>query len=288
LKLQQIGLVLLAGVSLGSSVVLVRVGLGEVPPMVFIILRYVVTTLAFMITFLAMRRSFPTSRRVWTDILIAAVLNTAAPIILFTYALEYISSGVFGILLSLYPLMTAIGAHLLLEHEKLNALRIVGMIIALAGAVLLVLTGTTGLVGQSDLRGHLMVIIGVVLGAAGVIFVRARLTEQDGLVVTAGQIAFTLPMVLPFALAGPTLHLATITPLGWFAVAFSGIIGSYLGYFLLFVLIQRYGATSGALPGYVMPVVSTLLGALLLGEVVDGPLLGSAALVLMGVFLVSV
>jgi drug/metabolite transporter (DMT)-like permease len=143
-------------------------------------------------------------------------------------------------------------------------------------------------VGQSDLRGHLMVIIGVVLAAAGVIFVRARLTKQDGLVVTAGQIAITLPIVLPFALAGPALHLTAISSLGWFAVLFSGIIGSYLGYFLLFVLIQRYGATSGALPGYVMPVVATILGALLLGEVVDLTLLGSAALVLTGVFMVSV
>ena len=114
-----------------------------------------------------------------------------------------------------------------------------------------------------------------------------RLPDQDSMVVTMGQVVVSLPIVIAFALFEPRPDLAALEFMDWFSIAWAGLVGSYLGYLLLFVLLKRYGATSGALPGYVIPVISMLLGAVLLDEVITAPLIIGALLVLAGVFLVS-
>lgn len=284
----EIVLVLLAGLALGSNVVIVRMGIGEIPPMTFTLLRFSTTLVAFALTLALTRRKLALGRRVWLDIVIAGITNTAIPVIAFTYSLQHISSGVLGVLMALYPMLTAVLAHFFFaDHERLTVLRIVGLVLGLSGSLLLVLTGTTGLGTQGSLIGYGLALIGVVMGAFSVIYMRKRLAGADSIVVTAGQVLASVPMVIPFVVMEPRITLTAIPAMGWFAILLTGLVGSYAGYLLLFVLIKRYGATSGALPGYVIPVVSTVLGALLLDEQITVMLVIGAALVLTGVFLVS-
>ncbi len=296
---RRLGLILLAGLSLGSSAVMVRVGIQEWPPLLQVLLRFALTMLLFALALGVARRALPRDPAAWRDIAISGLSNTAVPVIAFTLALQYISAGVFGVLLALYPLLTAVLAHLLLAHEKLTRWQAAGLALAFGGTLLLVLTGTTGLGAAGDLRGHLLTLAGVVIAAAGLVFTRARLQAHDSLVVTAGQVAVSLPVIALAILAAPLAPdglagsaggaglLAAITWRGWLSVIYSALAGSFAGYLLLIILTRRYGATAGALPGYLMPVVSGLLGALLLGEVISLPLVGSAALVLVGVVMVG-
>jgi drug/metabolite transporter (DMT)-like permease len=202
---------------------------------------------------------------------------------------------VLGILMALYPLLTAVLAHFAFDHERLTLRRLSGLALGLSGALVLVLTQTTGLeedhtagIGGGSLQGYLLAAVGIILGSVSVIYMKRRLSEEDSIVVTAGQVLFSLPLVIPFALAGPALRLDEISSLGWFVIIYTALLGSYLGYLILFVLLKRYGATSGALPGYVIPVVAALGGAVLLGELITVELAIGAVLVLLGVFLVSV
>jgi drug/metabolite transporter (DMT)-like permease len=301
LNYTQIGLILLAGFALGSNVVMIRLGMekADLPPMLLVSLRFAITTLAFATTLITLRRKVPRSPRVWFDLIIAGIGNTAIPVIAFTYALAYISSGVLGILMALYPMLTAVLAHFAFEDERLSPRRLSGLALGLSGALILVLTGTTGLEVGGDLRGYLLASVGIILGSVSVIYMKRRLSDEDSIVVTAGQVLFSLPLVIVLALIAPdvpvtsplyeaAMPLNVITATGWLVIIYTALVGSYLGYLILFVLIKRYGATSGALPGYVIPVVAGLMGAVLLGEIINPPLVLGAALVLMGVFLVSV
>lgn len=284
---RQIGLIALAGIALGSNIVVVRLGIGQIPPMTFTLLRFVTTLIAFGITIAAMRIPLPTRRRVWIDTAITGIMNTGLPVICFTFALQYISSGVLAVMIALYPLLTAILAHQFLEHEKLTTKRIAGLALAFAGSLIIILTGTTGLGHAGDLRGHLLALLGVTLSAVGAIYMRRHLTNEDAAVITGGQVAFSVPLLIPFIVLGPAVHLTQVTGQAWFAVVYTGVMGSFIGYMILFMLIKRYGATIGALPGYLMPIAATLLGALVLGEIITLPLILGAVMVLIGVVLVS-
>lgn len=287
MDLQQIGWVMLAGVLLGSNIVMVRLGTQHIPSMFFTLLRFVITLIAFAITIAVTSTPIPARRRVWTDTLITGIANTGIPVICFTFSVKYISSGVLAVMIALYPLFTAILAHRFLDYEKLTVRSIAGLGLALAGSLLIIFTGTTGLEQAGDIRGHLLALVGVVSSAIGAVYMREHLTDQDGTIITAGQVVFSLPLVIPFVLFGAAVPLDQIRGLEWFAVFYTALAGSFAGYLLLFYLIKRYGATIGALPGYLMPITATLLGALVLGEIITLPLIIGAVMVLTGVVLVS-
>jgi drug/metabolite transporter (DMT)-like permease len=54
-----------------------------------------------------------------------------------------------------------------------------------------------------------------------------------------------------------------------------------------FYVIQRFGATSSAMTSYIIPIVATLGGALLLGERLTLGMGGAMALILTGIVLIN-
>jgi drug/metabolite transporter (DMT)-like permease len=287
---QRLGLIGLAGVALGSSVVMTRMGVSEIPPLSLVTLRLALATLAFAVLLLGLRRRLPRQPRQWLDIAVVGVANSGIPLLFFTIAVQFISSSVLTLFITLSPLLTGVMAHAWLAHEKLSPTKLGGLLVALAGVVVLISTGTTGLAAGAaglDLRGPLLALAGVVVGSAGAVYTRLRLRQVDVLVVTAGQMLAGLLFVLPFALALSSLSLAAVGARGWTAVAYSGLVGSFTGFLLLFYLIKRFGATIASLATYLMPVVAASLGAVILGEVITLPLVAAAGLILAGVVVVN-
>jgi drug/metabolite transporter (DMT)-like permease len=284
------GMVLLAGLAFGTSVVMSRIGLYEIPPLWLVLLRLATATAGFAVVLAVLRRSLPRTLRQWRDIILVGICNVGVPLVAFTLSLQFISSGVLTILLALIPLFTGLLAHFWLAQEKLSRYKLMGLILSLAGVLFLLATRTTGIQGNGagiDLRGYGLALAGTLSTAFAAVYTRLRLHSVDVVTLTAGQMAAGAVVVMPFALLLSDVNFAAVSWRGWSAVVYCGLIGSCLAFLLMFSLIQRFGATSGALPGYVVPVVSILLGAILLGEVVSGSLLVGAGVTLAGVFLAN-
>jgi drug/metabolite transporter (DMT)-like permease len=208
----------------------------------------------------------------------------------FTFALQYISSAVVTIFIALTPFLTAIMAHLWLTQEQLNSQKWLGLMTAFAGILLLILTRTSGLAGIAaglEIRGQLLALAGALVSAAGIFYARRQLREVNAVVVTAGQMMTGLVMTLPFVVFLNNTDLSVITMSGWLATFYAALVGSYLGFLLLFIMVRRYSATVAALPAYLMPPISGTIGVLLLGEVITPSLIGGAILILIGLFLAS-
>lgn len=285
----QVALILIAGIFLGSSVVINRLGIAEMPPLFFVFARLSVAAFAFAITLLILKRALPTSRKIWIDIAIVGITNAGIPLIFFTLALQFISSAVLTIFIALIPLFTALLGRYWLQQENLTRVKLLGLLLALGGVLFLIFTGTSGLniSAALDLRGQLLAFAGAIIGSISAVYTRKQLQNVDVIVVTAGQFFAGLVIAAPFAFFGGAINFAAITARGWFAVVYTGMIGSFLGFLFLFWMIKRYGATIAVLPSYVMPVVAAALGSILLGELITPSLIVGAALVLAGVFFVS-
>jgi drug/metabolite transporter (DMT)-like permease len=286
---QRSGLILLAGLALGSSASVARLGVLEIHPITFVVLRFAVATLAFAVTLPLFRIRLPGDSRTWRDILIVG-LTQGFQLLVFTIALQFISSAVLTIFIALVPLFTAIMAQLWLTQERLTLRNWLGLVTAFAGVLLLIFTRTSGLTGLStgfELRGQLLALTGALVSAAGVVYARLRLREVNAVVVTAGQMVTGLLLTLPFAMFLSSTDLSAISWRGWFATLFTALIGSYLGFLLLFYMVKRYGATTSVLPAYLMPPVSATIGALFLGEIITPSLVAGAGLILFGLFLAS-
>ncbi len=77
--------------------------------------------------------------------------------------------------------------------------------------------------------------------------------------------------------------LTEISGRAWLAILLSGAIGLSAAFVLFVRMIDRRGPTAALLPTYVMPVVATVLGMLVLGETITPPMIAGSVLVLVGV-----
>ena len=275
----------LAGVTLGGSVVISRVGLAEMPVFTLIALRLTLAAIAFAIILAVLRPPLPVGARMWTDIALVGVVNTALPLTAFTLALQFMSSGVIALFLALIPLSTGLMAHVGLAQERLTLQKLSGLALAFCGVVVLLITGTSGLPTVLDPRGPALALAAVLLSSFATVYTRRQLGQADVISLTAFQTFVAALVLVPIGLSLARTELTTISSTGWLAVAYTGLVGSVLAFLAFFQLIREFGATSAAETTYLTPPVSGLLGVLLLDEVISSTLVFGAVLILLGVFL---
>jgi O-acetylserine/cysteine efflux transporter len=118
-----------------------------------------------------------------------------------------------------------------------------------------------------------------------VIYTRRRAREEPTIVLAAGQIFVSLPIVLLLMLAfdGKPM-LAAYPPQALAALTGAAIVGPVIAFWLLFYLINRYSASLGAYAGIATPFFSVIIGVLFLGEVISPAMAAGSALLLVGVW----
>jgi drug/metabolite transporter (DMT)-like permease len=227
-------------------------------------------------------------RRLWFDCILAGVLAIGLPLEFSFMALQYLSSGLFTIFLSFTGIGTILVAHFLLVDEPASPAKLLGAGLAFMGVVALIVTRSTGLAQSGDIRGYLFALAVVLCFSFGNVYTRRRLRQIDPFVATAIGIGASLIISLPFTLwANQQGDLAHIGRLSWSAAIYSSIVGSFLYFSATYWVIKTFGATTVSLVYFVIPVVSALLGAILLGEIITASMLAGASLVFLGLFLVN-
>jgi len=285
----RLGPVVAIGVLTGISVVVTRFALGSLPPMLLAGLRLLIGGLGLAVAAAITRRALPRRGALYGHLLVGGVIGAGLPVIGFTASLARMSSGVSSVFTSLVPLITAIVAWAWLK-EPMTRVRIAGLSMAFGGALLLILTRTTGLSGAEtdDLTPYALALMAATGGACGAVYSRKYLGEVDPTVMGVFQSFAGLLLAIPFII--PELAAfdpAAVPAVSWQAALASGLAGSALGYWLFLTVLQRHGATLAAMSGYVVALAATALGALFLGEVVSGEFVVGAALILGGVYFVS-
>jgi len=89
------------------------------------------------------KRSWPKDKKLWLHAGVWGVIGLAIPMASFISSLNYQSSGVSSLLITLNVAMTVLLAALFLSDEPLNSRKILGMVIAFAGASLILIRGIT-------------------------------------------------------------------------------------------------------------------------------------------------
>lgn len=209
---------------------------------------------------------------------VMGLFNSAIPFVLIAWATLSITAGLASILNATVPIMTAlIGAVWL--RDRLGAGRVAGLVIGMAGVVLLAADKADFKPGGSGWA--LLAMVGATLcyGFAAN-FTKRYLTGVPPMVNAAGSQIVSAVALTPFALW--TWPAQTPAPLAWAAAAVLGVGCTAIAYVLFFRLIERVGASRAVTVTFLVPVFGTLWGALFLGEAVTGSMLLGGAVVLVG------
>lgn len=168
------------------------------------------------------------------------------------------------------------------QGERMHALQIVGLALALAGLVALMLPG----LAAPSLRSSLLMLSAGV--AWGVYSLRGKQETNRGVSdptqVTAGNFMRAVPMALGLSLL--TLQHLSLDRTGLGLAVLSGALASGLGYAIWYRALPALKATQAATVQLSVPVLAALGGVVFIGEAVSAAMLLASSAILGGIALV--
>jgi drug/metabolite transporter (DMT)-like permease len=287
-NIQALPYIFLLGLLFGSNTVAARFAIGQMAPNVFNSIRLVIVLGCFTLVYaLSKNRSWPKDKKLWLHAGVWGVIGLAVPMASFITSLKYQSSGVTTLLVTLNVGVTIILAHFFLRDEPLTPKTILGLVIAFAGAGLILIQGETGLseFKQADWRGYALVAAGVIGSSVGLVYARKFLHNNDPFQVVSVRMVAAALVLIPFTLVTDGFDLSGVRLSGLGILIFSSLIGTYVTFQLEFLIVKRFSASATSQASYVSPVVAGLLGALLLGEKITATLLIGMVTIFIGISL---
>lgn len=262
----------------GLNLVVSKIGMGEIPPILFTFLRFAIVA-AILVPVLRIHRGQMSA------LVVAALLSGACSYSMSFTALsltENVSAiaiaGQLGV-----PITTLLSVALLGEVVRWR--RWTGIILSFTGVFLIGFDPQIG-----DRWEALALAIGAAFAASlGLIAVK-KLHGFSPLELQAWMAWISLPVlfIVSLQVENPDLRaLGSVSWRGWATLAFTAIGSSLIAHTGYFYLIQRYPVTSVAPVTTLSPIFSILFGVLLLGDVLTPKILIGGACTLLGVFIIT-
>ncbi|PSL54696.1 drug/metabolite transporter (DMT)-like permease [Saccharothrix carnea] len=267
----------------GSSFLWIKIALTGLSPLQITLTRTALGALVLVALVYWSKQRLPRDRTSWLHLSFAALFGSAVPFALFALGEQTVDSGVAGVLNATTPLF-ALGIGLVLGTDRRrNPARLVGLALGFAGVLLifapwqkagLASWGALACLAAAASYAVSYAYIGHKVSGRGLTPMQISSAQ---LVAAAGMTA----VVVPVAGMQP-VHLSW-QPL--VAVAILGVFGTGVAFVLNYRVIEDEGATNATMVGYLLPVVSVLLGALFLGEALNLRVVLGMVVVLAGVAL---
>lgn len=278
---------ILLGLIWGSSFAWVKIAVNDVPPATLVAWRMSLGALAMLGLIVALRLPRPRGAGEWLPLVVLGAVNAAIPIFLISWGQQWIDSGTAAVLNSLTPIFSLIIAGLALRVEPVTALRVIGLLLGFIGAAILASRELEPRAVSAGLIGAMAVVLAAFSYAVGASYARHRIQRTHRYVVAGGTLLFAAVDAWVLALLADGGVVLPTQPSAIVAIAWLGILGSFVAYLLFFFLIEHLGATMASMVTYLFPVVGVGLGVLVLGERMDVRLAAGTILVLIGIVVVS-
>ena len=266
----------------GSSFLFIKV-LGERWPALWVALgRIGLGALTLVIVVYARRERLPSDWRVWRHCAIAALFFNAVPFTLFAYGEQHTSSIVAGLWNATTPMWVMVVSLIAFRDESPTANRVLGLMLGFLGVA--VLLGPWRGLGGGQLTGHLCCAGGALCYGLGFPYIRRHLSRrpESGAVLSAAQLICATAMLAVFV----PLARAPTLDIGWKgagSLLALGALGSGVAYVLNFTILRARGSGAASTVTYLIPVFSTALGAIVLGEALHWNQPLGAAVLLLGI-----
>jgi drug/metabolite transporter (DMT)-like permease len=251
----------------GGSFFFVGIAVLALPPFTIVVLRVGLAAIALNVIVRAMGLTMSMDRRVWTAFFSMGLLNNMIPFSLIVWAQTHIASGLASILNATTPLFAVIVAHLLTKDERMNGWRFTGVVVGLAGVVLIIGPEALQGLGTNIVAQSAILAAALSYAFAGIFGRRFRALGIPALVTATGQLTASTVMMIPLAVVVDRPWMLPMPGLEiWGAVLGLVLLSTALAYILYFRILATAGATNVLLVTFLIPVSAILLSTTTLGE----------------------
>jgi drug/metabolite transporter (DMT)-like permease len=271
----------------GIAFLFVQVAVRDIPPLTLVTARVGLGAAILYIILRAQGRNLPRLGPIWVHFAVMGLLYNAAPYVLLAWGQQHIDSALAAVFIGLTPLVTMVLAHLFTRDDHFTPAKMVGVGLGFAG--LLALLGPALLAGvQATLLGLLAALGAAISYGAAIVYGKQTLQGLPPLVGPTAQLAAAAIGLAPLSLL---LEQPYMLPLpSWPALSallMLAVLSTALAFYIYYRAMESTSASTLGMAGYMVPVVATIAGVLVLKERLDWNAYAGFALILAGVLTVN-
>jgi drug/metabolite transporter (DMT)-like permease len=278
------GLLGLTCLAWGSTWLVIKWGLHDMPPLTSAALRFLLAgaVMAALAPWLARREG---GRRPPRSVVVAQ----AACQFTLNYALVYHSetvlpSGLVSVLWAVFPLLIAIGSHFFTKAERLEARQWLGGALAFSGVVLLFITDVAS-ISRDAIAWALLVLLAPTAVAASTLLIKTRAADASSILINRDSMLLGSASLFALALAFERDEPRLFSPASLGSIVYLALVGTVFTFGVYMWLLRRLSAYLLSLTSFVTPVLALSFGAVAGGEPLGLTTVGGTACVLFGVAL---
>lgn len=253
--------VIIAIILWASAFIGIRIGLADYSPGALALLRFMIASLCLLIIYYSLGIK---KRVAWKDriqLLIAGMAGIGIYNICLNYGELSVSAGIASFVIGFMPVMTVVLSLIFLQ-EKLNRSVWYGILISILGLVLL-MVGEQSVPGMQ--QGVLAILISALMGAILTI-VQKQFVRVYHPVAIIAWVMWGGTLLLVIFLPDLLLQIKIANIQTTIAVVYMGIFPAAIAYLAWGYALKYLSASKASITLYALPIVSTLMGFLLLHE----------------------
>jgi len=250
----------------GSGFLLIKLALRGFTPYQIVLVQLTLGAVVLIAFLYLVGGSLPRGRLIWVHLSVAALLANITPYLLFAIAERQIDSAVAGVINATTPLFTVIVAVLIGHEARPARIRLVGLVVGIAGTAILLAPWKSGTPFTS--WGSVAALTASLCYAISYVYMdRFLVSRQLSPITLAGAQLVTASgltvLAFPFARGwdAPTWRLDALV-----ALLGLGILSTGIAYVLNYRIIATDGASAASLVTYLIPITAVILGAIVLRE----------------------
>jgi drug/metabolite transporter (DMT)-like permease len=270
----------------GATWIATKAGVAAVPPFFFGAARYVLVSALLVFVVRDLRAVF---RGRALRLVVTGMLVVVATYGFIYWGMQYVASGVSGVVnMSMNP-VCLFGLAILLGQERPTWRHALALVLGVGGLVLL-FSGKATMTGSTmELWGAAALVAGSLAYCVGSVLSRPLLDQITPLQLTAAQglvgaVGLSILSLLVEPVSGATFA-ALVQPAPLAGVLFLVICGTFIAYTIFLRLMRDWGASRAGLYSFVSPVVALILGAIVFGEPLTWREITGAAIMLVAAWI---
>ena len=213
-----------------------------------------------------------------------ALVNLVLPFFFISYGIIKVQSNLAAILMSVAQIASTIFGHFFTKNEKNTLMNSAGILVGFLGIVYLFSDDI--LINETNIFSALIIILGPICYTLGGL-VTLRLENKKNEDVTTSILIWAIIFLIPlsFAIEKPwNLDLEMMPTL---SLIYLGVVPTAGAWLLRFYILRKNGLVFQSQVAYLIPIFGTILGFLILGEIITTKVIIALAAVIIGIYIVK-
>ena len=273
----------------GATFFAIRVGVHEVPPLLYCAMRFIAAGLVVYLWAIAKREQQPSLRQ-WLSAFLLAFLIFVVDYGFLFWAEQRVPSGIAAVVLATIPAFMALSEILILRTQRLTARLALALLAGIAGVAVLMTHSILG-GAQIDTFGAAGLIVGAISWSVASALARKLPLPASKVMSSGAQMLAGGAMLLAVSAArgeGRGFNPLAVSSAAWIALVYLVFAGSIAGFTAYVWLLHHESPTKVGTYAYVNPVVAVIIGYFLGGEPLGARTLLGGVLVLASVVTITI